>query len=410
MKFFNTDGIRARALDLICSNLCLRLGQVLGKRSKKILIGYDTRISSPQIVDLLINGIVTQGADMEVLGVMPTPMMSFLLPRHPADYGIVVTASHNPYYDNGIKVFASSGEKIDARTIGEIEKQMEEEEKFSLMGNLGKLTYLSYHQEYIDDLNAKIDFQNPHKVVVDLANGAFSSFQNVLHLDRVDYIHALPDGRNINDGVGALYAENLLRYVKENDYDYGFAFDGDGDRLLMVDRKRVYTGDDLLFLLACESGADKVALSVAANRGLVKELEKRGIETVVTPVGDVHILSAIREGKAVLGGEPSGHLLFADRLYSDAMDSLIRILRIFSSKSEIPTFKAYHTFKIDLPADHPLYGKREEIERRIGQIRTKDDDLLIRESGTEDVLRVQFQSLSEKRLKEVGNLFAEEKE
>lgn len=202
MKFFNTDGIRARALDLICSNLCLRLGQVLGKRSKKILIGYDTRISSPQIVDLLINGIVTQGADMEVLGVMPTPMMSFLLPRHPADYGIVVTASHNPYYDNGIKVFASSGEKIDARTIGEIEKQMEEEEKFSLMGNLGKLTYLSYHQEYIDDLNAKIDFQNPHKVVVDLANGAFSSFQNVLYLDRVDYIHALPDGRNINDGVG----------------------------------------------------------------------------------------------------------------------------------------------------------------------------------------------------------------
>lgn len=92
------------------------------------------------------------------------------------------------------------------------------------------------------------------------------------------------------------------------------------------------------------------------------------------------------------------------------MDSLIRILRILSSKSEIPTFKAYHTFKIDLPADHPLYGKREEIERRIGQIRTKDDDLLIRESGTEDVLRVQFQSQSEKRLKEVGNLFAEEKE
>ncbi len=410
MKFFNTDGIRARALDLICSNLCLRLGQVLGKQSNKILIGYDTRISSPQIVDLLINGIVTQGCDMEVLGVIPTPMMSFLLRRHKADYGIVVTASHNPYYDNGIKVFSSSGEKIDSKTVEEIERRLGEEEKFSLMGNLGKISYLSYNREYIDDLNAKIDFRNPHKIVVDLANGAFSSFQNVFHLDHVDYIHALPDGRNINDGVGALYADRLVRYVKENEYDYGFAFDGDGDRLLMVDRNRVYTGDDLLYLLASESSAKKVALSVAANRGLIKELEKKGVETIVTPVGDGHILSAMKERNADLGGEPSGHLLFSDRPYSDSMDSLIRILRVLSSKEEFSTFKAYHTFEINLSSDHPLYKKENQIEERVGKIKTKEDYLLIRESGTEDVLRVQFQSLSEKRLKEVKNLFAEEKE
>ena len=146
MKFFNTDGIRAKAIDLISSNLVTKIGQFLASKSKRILIGYDTRESSPIIVDLLINGIVTQGVDIDIVGVCPTPLISYILQNEKYDYGINVTASHNPYYDNGIKIFDSSANKISSNIIEDIKNHLDMNHPFELK-DLGKIRYINKYQE-----------------------------------------------------------------------------------------------------------------------------------------------------------------------------------------------------------------------------------------------------------------------
>lgn len=404
MKFFCTDGIRGRAIDLICSNIVVKLGQILGEKSKKILIGYDTRVSSPQIVNLLVNGIVTKSCNVDIVHVVSTPMISFFLMNYKYDYGIMVTASHNPYFDNGIKIFNSSGEKIDQLEIDDIKEKFNHDIPFSLSDKLGELKYLNKNDEYLAFINSLIDFTNQYKIVIDCANGSFSFISEQLKLNNITYINNQPNGKNINDHVGACYPEMLQNYVKKHNLDYGFAFDGDGDRLIMVDKNKIYQGDDIMVNLIDFFHYNNVVFTKIVNQGLIDYCKKNKIHYQICDVGDSNVLNTMKIENADFGGEPSGHFIYKDHLYSDGLFSLIRVLRIINTGKWI-NFNHYETISYDLVHSSELYQKKEEIENFIITTLSLDDFYIIRESGTEDKLRINIQSLNKDTINKIRAYF-----
>lgn len=401
MKFFNTDGIRAKAIDLISSNLVTKIGQFLASKSKRILIGYDTRESSPIIVDLLINGIVTQGVDIDIVGVCPTPLISYILQNEKYDYGINVTASHNPYYDNGIKIFDSSANKISSNIIEDIKNHLDMNHPFELK-DLGKIRYINKYQEYFLSFKENL-INNKLKIVFDLSNGAFSSFKDYFYKFNIKTINDEPNGKNINDQVGALFPFNLQKKVKEENFDYGFCFDGDGDRVILVTKDNIYDGDDLIYYLAKELNYQKVVVTKQTNLGLIKALEEKGIDVEVVDIGDIKVLNKMKEENAPLGGEASGHLLFLNHPYSDSLYSSSLLIKLLNEKS-IYSFDKYLTFNKNINIYDKLYLQKEEI---ISFLESKfpKEQLLFRESGTEDVFRIRVQTLDVSILEEVKIYF-----
>ncbi|MDD7735997.1 MAG: hypothetical protein SOW55_01985 [Bacilli bacterium] len=401
MKFFNTDGIRAKAIDLISSNLVTKIGQFLASKSKRILIGYDTRESSPIIVDLLINGIVTQGVDIDIVGVCPTPLISYILQNEKYDYGINVTASHNPYYDNGIKIFDSSANKISSNIIEDIKNHLDMNHPFELK-DLGKIRYINKYQEYFLSFKENL-INNKLKIVFDLSNGAFSSFKDYFYKFNIKTINDEPNGKNINDQVGALFPFNLQKKVKEENFDYGFCFDGDGDRVILVTKDNIYDGDDLIYYLAKELNYQKVVVTKQSNLGLIKALEEKGIDVEVVDIGDIKVLNKMKEENAPLGGEASGHLLFLNHPYSDSLYSSSLLIKLLNEKS-IYSFDKYLTFNKNINIYDKLYLQKEEI---ISFLESKfpKEQLLFRESGTEDVFRIRVQTLDASILEEVKIYF-----
>lgn len=401
MKFFNTDGIRAKAIDLISSNLVTKIGQFLASKSKRILIGYDTRESSPIIVDLLINGIVTQGVDIDIVGVCPTPLISYILQNEKYDYGINVTASHNPYYDNGIKIFDSSANKISLNIIEDIKNHLDMNHPFELK-DLGKIRYINKYQEYFLSFKENL-INNKLKIVFDLSNGAFSSFKDYFYKFNIKTINDEPNGKNINDQVGALFPFNLQKKVKEENFDYGFCFDGDGDRVILVTKDNIYDGDDLIYYLAKELNYQKVVVTKQSNLGLIKALEEKGIDVEVVDIGDIKVLNKMKEENAPLGGEASGHLLFLNHPYSDSLYSSSLLIKLLNEKS-IYSFDKYLTFNKNINIYDKLYLQKEEI---ISFLESKfpKEQLLFRESGTEDVFRIRVQTLDASILEEVKIYF-----
>ena len=401
MKFFNTDGIRAKAIDLISSNLVTKIGQFLASKSKRILIGYDTRESSPIIVDLLINGIVTQGVDIDIVGVCPTPLISYILQNEKYDYGINVTASHNPYYDNGIKIFDSSANKISSNIIEDIKNHLDMNHPVELK-DLGKIRYINKYQEYFLSFKENL-INNKLKIVFDLSNGAFSSFKDYFYKFNIKTINDEPNGKNINDQVGALFPFNLQKKVKEENFDYGFCFDGDGDRVILVTKDNIYDGDDLIYYLAKELNYQKVVVTKQSNLGLIKALEEKGIDVEVVDIGDIKVLNKMKEENAPLGGEASGHLLFLNHPYSDSLYSSSLLIKLLNEKS-IYSFDKYLTFNKNINIYDKLYLQKEEI---ISFLESKfpKEQLLFRESGTEDVFRIRVQTLDASILEEVKIYF-----
>jgi len=327
----------------------LRLGNALGRvlterngHRPVVVIGKDTRISGYMFEAALEAGLVAAGADVQLLGPMPTPAVAFLTRTLGADAGIVISASHNPHYDNGIKFFSADGEKLDDATELALEAALDTEFTTADSDRLGKAARgRDAVGRYIEFCKASVprgfDLRGL-KIVLDCAHGATYHIAPLLFRElgaEVVAIGAEPNGVNINDGVGSMHIDNLAAKVREVGADLGIAFDGDGDRVLMADDQgNPVDGDDLLYVLAPSwqrSGRLRgpVVGTLMTNFGLEQALERLGLPFQRSNVGDRYVHQALVEGGGVLGGEASGHLLCLDRATTgDAIVSALQVLEV----------------------------------------------------------------------------------
>ena len=363
-KYLGTDGIRGRVGEgVISADFVLRLGNAYGHalraavrhidqkhggewRKPMVVIGKDTRISNYMFEAALEAGLVAAGVDVQLMGPMPTPAVSHLTRSLGADGGIVISASHNPHYDNGIKFFSAEGEKLDDATELAIEAALEKPFSTVPSDQLGKAvrtrdTIGRYVEACKSSVPRRFDLGGM-KIVVDCAHGATYQIGPLVLRElgaQVEAIGVDPNGININDGVGSTHPETLVERVLASGADLGIAFDGDGDRLLFVDSDGVVRdGDDLLYVLATDwqtSGRlhGPVVGTLMTNYGLERAFAERGIAFMRTKVGDRYVHQALLEHAAVLGGETSGHLLCLDRVSSgDGIISALQVLEVLQRR------------------------------------------------------------------------------
>ncbi len=350
-KYFGTDGIRGRVgVSPISADFVLRLGNALGRvlvaqlgsagRRPVVVIGKDTRISGYMFEAALEAGLVAAGADVQLLGPMPTPAVAFLTRSLGVDAGVVISASHNPHYDNGIKFFSAQGEKLDDQTELALEAALDDALVTVDSERLGKaMRAREALGRYIEFCKSSVprDFDlRGVRLVLDCAHGATYHVGPLLFRELgadVVVIGAAPDGVNINDGVGSTHIGNLAAKVQESGAQLGIAFDGDGDRVLMADDQgNPVDGDDLLYVLASSwqrTGRlqGPVVGTLMTNYGLEKRLAELQIPFVRSNVGDRYVHQALVEGGGTLGGETSGHLLCLDRATTgDGIVSALQVL------------------------------------------------------------------------------------
>jgi phosphoglucosamine mutase len=353
-KYFGTDGIRGRVGDTpVTADFMLRLGRAAGKvladgDSRSVVIGKDTRISGYMFESALEAGLAAAGANVALLGPMPTPAVAYLTRTLHACAGIVISASHNPFYDNGIKFFSADGEKLP----DEVEQAIEAElaQPFSTVSSekMGKAVRIDDAAgRYIEFCKGTIPFEimfSGIKIVVDCAHGATYRVAPAVLEElgaEVITVGVEPDGLNINEGCGSTNPELLSQAVLENSADIGIALDGDGDRVIMVDhRGEVVNGDELLYIIATARQDQGILQggvigTVMSNFGLELALKKRDIPFMRAPVGDRHVHKALVNNGWTLGGEASGHLLCLDRTSTgDGIVSALQVLEVMVSKDK----------------------------------------------------------------------------
>jgi phosphoglucosamine mutase len=347
-KYFGTDGIRGRVGEgPISADFVLKLGWAAGRALAReghatVVIGKDTRISGYMFESALEAGLVAAGANVRLLGPIPTPGVAYLTRSLRADAGIVISASHNPHYDNGIKFFSAQGEKLDDATEAAIEAALDEPFSTVASDALGKAVRIAdaparYGEFCKSTVPRQFDLRGM-KIALDCAHGATYQIAPTLFSElgaQIDAIGVEPDGLNINHDVGSTHMQALQAHVLATGAELGIAFDGDGDRLQMVDGAgRILDGDDLLYALALDwktSGRLRgpVVGTLMTNFGLEKALGEHGIGFVRAKVGDRHVHQKLVEGQGVLGGETSGHLLCLDRASTgDAIVSALQVLEV----------------------------------------------------------------------------------
>jgi phosphoglucosamine mutase len=383
MKFFNTDGVRGHYREILNSDVIDRISAYVGNTSKNIIIGYDTRESSIKILKKLLNKLRKYPVNIFVLGVCPTPMIQFMMNRY--DHGIMITASHNPYFDNGIKLFNKDG-KITSKEVDIIKNIKVGKYKFS---NKSKVKKISVLKEYVDYINSLIDYKNNKKIIVDCANGTNSFLLKDVNLENIKIVNNTPNGRNINENVGSQHPYKLQEIVRENKYDYGIGFDGDGDRLIFVDKNHIYNGDDLLYLFSKLYKTNKVVLTTLSNRGLVNAFEKDDIEVYQVNVGDTNVINKMKEITAILGGEVSGHIILPNNYYSDGLVTLVKLVKALNEEV-IFSFDKYYEISKNINnalMDEELIDKLNQIKKLLNE----SDYFLLRDSGTENYVRLNIQ-------------------
>ena len=349
-RYFGTDGIRGRVGEgPISADFVLRLGNAYGHalmrnawRKPVVIIGKDTRISNYMFEAALEAGLVAAGVDVQLMGPMPTPAVAHLTHSLRADGGIVISASHNPHFDNGIKFFSAAGEKLDDATELLIEAALEEPFRTVPSEQLGKAVRTRdaigrYVESCKNSVPKGFDLGGL-RIVMDCANGATYQVGPLVLRElgaQIEAIGADPNGLNINDGVGSTHPETLAARVRETGADLGIAFDGDGDRVMFVDGQgQVCDGDDLLYVLARdwrESGRLRgpVVGTLMTNYGLEQAFEQAGIGFMRSKVGDRHVHQQLIANNGVLGGEASGHLLCLDRASTgDGIVSALQVLEV----------------------------------------------------------------------------------
>ncbi len=421
-RLFGTDGVRGEANAVLMPEMAYRLGRAatiyFGKESEEqplIIIGRDTRLSGEMFEAALTAGICSAGGRAMLAGVIPTPAIAYLARRHKAKAGIVISASHNPFHDNGIKFFGGDGYKLPDAVEDELEAIVHQLESDD---NLARPTGDRIgHIEYRTDLlNQYIEFVmstcserfDGMKIVLDCANGA--SYQVMPRILRelgakVKVIHALPNGVNINDNCGSTHMESLQRAVLENGADFGIAHDGDADRTLCVDEKgQIIDGDHILVMCAqdmMKKGTlpyNTVVSTVMANIGFHKAIKEAGGRVEITQVGDRYVLENMLKNGYKIGGEQSGHIIFSD--YATTGDGPITALQVLSSlkrsgrkASELTALMTtYPQLLVNVRvATKEGWEENEAIKAAIAEGNKElgnDGRILVRPSGTEPLIRV----------------------
>ena len=418
-KYFGTDGIRGRANGVITPELALKVGQAAGlvfqrgEHRHRVVIGKDTRLSGYMIETALIAGFTSVGMDVLQLGPVPTPAVAMLTRSMRADLGVMISASHNPYEDNGIKLFGPDGFKLNDAIEREIEALIDAELHKRLSGSqdLGRAKRIeSVHARYVEfakrTLGRSVTLDGL-RVVVDCANGAGYRVapETLWELGaEVIAIGTEPDGFNINRDVGSTAPAALVAKVRERRADIGIALDGDADRVLIVDEKgQVVDGDQLMAVVAqswLEDGrlsAPGIVATVMSNLGLERFLGGLGLNLARTPVGDRYVLEHMREHGFNVGGEQSGHIILSD--YSTTGDGLVAALQVLAvvKKMDRPVSEVCHLFeplpqilknvrfKGGRPLEHSaVITAIDGAKARLGS----NGRLVIRPSGTEPVIRV----------------------
>jgi phosphoglucosamine mutase len=418
-KYFGTDGVRGVANSELTPELAFKLGRfggyVLTKEHDrpKVLIGRDTRISGHMLEGALVAGLLSIGAEVMRLGVISTPGVAYLTKALGAQAGVMISASHNPVADNGIKFFGPDGYKLSDDQENEIEQlmDMEADELPRPVGaNLGQVNdYFEGGQKYLQYLKQSVDeeFTGLH-IALDCAHGATSSLATHLFADLdadTSTMGASPNGLNINDGVGSTHPEALAAFVKEKGADLGLAFDGDGDRLIAIDEKgNIVDGDQIMYICGKflkERGQLKqgtVVSTVMSNLGFYKGLEEHGVQSVQTAVGDRYVVEEMKKSGYNLGGEQSGHIIFLD--YNTTGDGLLTGLQLANIMkatnkplSELAgEMKKYPQVLVNIRVtDKHHVTDNEKVKAVIEQVEAEmkgNGRILVRPSGTEPLVRV----------------------
>lgn len=426
-KYFGTDGVRGIANTELTPELAFKLGRAggfvltRGIDNPKVLVGRDTRISGMMLESALVAGLLSIGVEVMRLGVISTPGVAYLTKAMGAEAGIMISASHNPVADNGIKFFGSDGFKLLDEQEDEIESFLDDPEQViprPIGGNVGVVSdYFEGGQKYLQFLKQTVqedDFSGL-KIALDCAHGATSTLAPHLFADLeadIVTIGASPNGLNINDGVGSTHPETLAKFVLEQGADIGLAFDGDGDRLIAIDEKgQTVDGDQIMYICARYMKSlgllkkNTVVTTVMSNLGLYKALEEEGIESRQTAVGDRYVMEAMREESFSLGGEQSGHLIFLD--FTTTGDGMLSALQLVSTmkatgKSLSELAAGMTTFpqklvnvkvsdKNQVMEDPSIIALIEQVEKEMDG----NGRILVRPSGTEPLVRVMAEAPTE---------------
>ena len=424
-KYFGTDGFRGEANKKLTVEHAFKVGRFLGwyygqDYKARIVIGKDTRRSSYMFEYALAAGLTASGADAFLLHVTTTPSVSFVVRTEDFDCGIMISASHNPYYDNGIKIISGSGKKIEAEVEENIEAYIDgemEELPLATGEKIGRtVDYVAGRNRYIGHLisMATRSFKN-QKVGLDCSNGSASSIAKSVFdaLGAKTYvIHNEPDGTNINRGCGSTHIEVLQQFVLEKGLDVGFAFDGDADRCIAVDEKgRIIDGDLILYICGKymkEEGKltnNTVVTTIMSNLGLYKAFDRAGIAYEKTTVGDKYVYANMCENGHCLGGEQSGHIIFSK--YATTGDGILTALMVMgvmmdrkvSLSSLASEVKIYpQLLKNVRVADKQAVKENAAVQEAVTAVTGalgENGRILVRESGTEPVIRVMVEAESD---------------
>ena len=427
-RLFGTDGIRGRVnKGAIRPANFVRFGEALGyvlrksEPSPKVLIGRDTRASGNMIQAAIEAGLFNAGVNVLRAGVLPTPAVGRLTSELDVQAGLMITASHNPAHDNGVKVFGANGFKLSAGEQEEIEDLIQDEsiDCFVSVGEMGHATTDEtlagrYVQFAINSLSNGADLTGL-KICVDAANGAGSGLAeqvfSALGVNVLSVLGSAPNGENINDKCGALHPEALQKAVLDTCSDLGLAFDGDADRIVLVDEKGgLIDGDQIMGAIALhyakqgKLAGNKLVATIMSNMGLELALEDKGITLERTRVGDRYVVERMREGGFTVGGEQSGHIVLTDHVTTgDAIIAGVKLMEIVAAASSptsevlrvfdpVPQVTKNVRFESDDPLSHPgVTHIIDEVRGRLG----RDGRIVVRKSGTEPLIRVMAEAISQ---------------
>ena len=432
-RLFGTDGVRGVSNIELTVELATDIGRAAAAaltdgdtQRPKILIGKDTRISGDMLESALAAGLCSVGADVYIAGVVPTPAVAYLVQKYGMDAGIMISASHNPYEYNGIKIFSGDGYKLPDAVEEKIEELILDKKQELTMcthGDIGKVTILDEAvADYVEYLTETVDVRfDGMKIALDCANGSSSVCAKVLFemLGATVFVDAdTPNGTNINDGCGSTHIENVVRLVKEHNCDCGFAFDGDADRCLAVDNEgELVDGDKLIAIAALDLKSrgklkgNKAVVTVMSNLGFFRFASDNDVDVEITKVGDRYVLEEMLKGGYVVGGEQSGHIIFTDYATTgdgelSAIQTLAVVKRTGKSLKELATvmnvypqvlvnITVNNQKKASLGTDTDIKAVISDVESELGA----DGRVLVRASGTEPLIRVMLEGTDVEHIK-----------
>ncbi|MDR1781596.1 MAG: phosphoglucosamine mutase [Bacilli bacterium] len=420
MKYFGTDGIRGIANKELTCEIAFKLGQYLGYKftNKNILIGSDTRLSKDMLEASLCAGITSMGANAYLAKIISTPGVSYLVKNNDFIGGIMISASHNPYYDNGLKVFNENGVKISESLELEIEDYLDNKIKLDVVDgeNLGQVfDYTKEIDSYLTYLASTINVDlSKMNIIVDTANGSASKLANLL-FDKLNInykiINSDYNGKNINLNCGSTHLEELQKKVKEGNYDLGIAFDGDADRMLAIaSNGDIIDGDYIIYICAKYLAStnrlnkDTVVCTIMANMGLFKALDKLNIKYEKTQVGDKYVYEVMEKENYQLGGEQSGHIIFKE--FASTGDGMLSALQLMAALSYLKTDAQSIMQEVTIfpqvlknvkVKDKKTLLKNQNLLDEVSKVENElanEGRVLLRASGTEPLVRVMVEASS----------------